>query len=153
MFWVHHRPISTLQSMIGFPILMGSLCLLFLSLLMRVGTQSCIAHETEKAHGKHVHFLPTTNWTRTPEPRIPSQSDCTCSFSVDACCRGATSNPPKKSHAFLTYRDNLPRLSLAQTTMIKPFESKPLRYRDRGFRDSNSFDQEEFFLVNCTFLI
>jgi hypothetical protein len=153
MFWAHNHPISTLRSMIRSRILIGPLCLLFLVLLIRAGTQRCFAPETEKAHGQYVHIVPVTNWNHAPKPHIPSENGCACSFSVDSCCMDATSNTPKNFHVFLTHGDNPRRSSTLQAAMIRPFESTPLRHRDSHFRDSNSFDHKESFLVNCTFLI
>jgi len=153
MLWKHGCLISTLRRVIRSQILMGLLCLFVLVFLMRVTPNSCNAFDTEKAHKNHFHIAPRMIWDHSSMPRPPFEHRCSCSFSMSTCCTGTIYHTPKRPYVSLSSRDSARQLSLLQASMIRPFDSKLLSQRARRFRDFNSINQEEFFLVNCTFLI
>jgi len=142
-----------LRRMIRSRILMGILSLLFLMLSVRAASRSCHAFEKEKAHENHYQFAQSLNVGHSSIPRIPLESSCSCSSSVNSCCMGTMNSISQNSHVSLLSGSTLRQLSLLYDTVIKPSAFIPLREKDRCFDDLNSLLQEEFFLVNCTFLI
>jgi hypothetical protein len=147
------RFISTLRCMIRSRILIGFLCLSFLLLSIWVTPESCNALERERPHKNHFRIVPSINGNLSSVPRIPHEGRCSCSFPGRSCCMGPMNSTPKNSHMSLVCGDNLRRLSARQAAVIKPFDHKPLIQKDRCFHHSNSLDQREVFLVNCTLLI
>jgi len=142
-----------LRRMIRSRILMGILSLLFLMLSVRAASRSCHAFEKEKAHENHYQFAQILNGDHSSMPRIPLESSCSCSSSVSSCCMGTMNSISQNSHVSLL-SGNIPRqLSVLQAVVIKLSAYIPLSQKDRCFDDFNSLLQEEFFLVNCTFLI
>jgi hypothetical protein len=149
----YKRVISTLRCMIRSRILIGFLCHSFLLLSIWVIPESCNALERERSHKNHFRIVPGINGNLSSVPRIPHEDRCSCSFPGRSCCMGPMNSTPKNSHISLVCGDNLRRLSVLQAAMIKPFDHKPLIQKDRCFYHSNSLDQREVFLVNCTLLI
>ncbi len=141
------------RRMIRSRILMGILCLLFLMLSVRVASKSCHAFEKEKAHENHYQFAQSLKGNHSSMPRIPPENPCSCSSSVSSCCMGAINSMSKNSHVSLLCGNTLRQASLLQATIMKPSAYMPISRKDRCFDDFNSLLQEEFFLVNCTFLI
>ena len=145
--------ILVLRKIIRSRILMGILCLLFLMLLIRMASMSCHAFEKEKAHENHYQLAQGLNGNYSSMPRVPLDNVCPCSSSVSSCCMCATKNIPKNSRVSLLSGNTLRQLSVLQAVVVKLYDYIPLSQKDRCFDDFNSFLQEEFFLVNCTFLI
>jgi len=153
MSWGYNRVVCSLRSMTKSRILVGLLCLSLLAISSGVIPESCSAFEREKPHKNHSHIALGIDWSHPSIPRIPLENRCPCSSSVSSCCMGPIHSTPKNSHASLSYREAPRRLSVPQATMIKPFDQKPLIQKDGCFHNSNSLDQKEVFLVNCTLLI
>jgi hypothetical protein len=72
---------------------------------------------------------------------------------VSSCSMGTMNSISQNSHVSLMCGNTLRQASLLQATIIKPSAYMPISQKDRCFDDFNSLLQEEFFLVNCTFLI
>lgn len=153
MFWGYKSLISTLRSMIRSRILMEVLCLLLLVLSIGVIPERCHAFEAERTHENHFRIAPETIWNHSSMPLTPFENRCSCSSSTSPCCVDARHSTPKESQVPLVSGDTPRRLPVLQTTIMRPFESKPLSETSKSVRDLSSLDQEEFFLVNCTFLI
>ena len=153
MVWRHKCLMSILRSMIRSRIFMGILCLLFLMLSVRVASRSCHAFEKEKAHENHYQFAQSLNGDYSSMSRIPFENHCSCSSSVSSCCIGTMNSTSQNSHVSLLSGNTLRQLSVLQAVVIKLSDYIPLSQKGRCFDDFNSFLQEKFFLVNCTFLI
>ena len=153
MFLGNNCLMVVLSSMTRSRTFTGLLCLLFLMLPIRVIATSCNAFEMEKAHINHFHITPGINWNHSLMSHAPFGNGCSCSSSASSCCMGAVASTPKDSNASLPCRDTLRQLSILKTTMTIPFAYTPLVRQYRYFQNFSSFHQEEFFLVNCTFLI
>lgn len=149
----YNRFISTFRSIIRSRILVGFLCLSFLAFSIRVTPASCSAFEREKPHENYSHIASGINLNLFSVPFAPLENLCSCSFPGRSCCMGPINSTLKNSHVSLFFRDTLRWLSGLQAAMIKPSSHKPSIQKDRCFHDSNSSDQKEVFLVNCTLLI
>lgn len=143
--------ISVLRSMIRSRILIGTLCLLFLMLSIKVAPNSCNASEMERDHKNHFHIVSAVTWNSSTMPGIPIEN-C-CSSSRNSCCIDVTKNTLRSSLVALHCRDTLRQLSALQITVREPSACTPLGQKERFFSDLNSFLQKDFFLDNCTFLI
>jgi len=153
MSWGYNRGMCTLCSMTKSRILVGLLCLSLLVLSSGVIPESCNALERERPHKNHFRIVPGIKGNLSSVPRIPHEDRCSCSFPGRSCCMGPINSAPQNSDMSLVYGDNLRRLSVLQVAMIKPFDHRPLIQKDGCFHNSNSLDQKEVFLVNCTLLI
>jgi len=153
MVWRHHCNNSILHSMVSSRIFMGLLCLVFLFLSVSVHSRNCHAFEMRKAHKNHFSIAPIIKWNHSSMPSLPSGNSCSCDSSVSVCCNSATTRNTSKSLISTLYIDTFRPISILQTALIEPVDYSPLKQKYKNSHYTNSFLQDELFLINCTFLI